>query len=76
MLPWEVLCGAAGIGLVAGVLIGAVGVGGIIIVPTLIELPGISVQTAIAVRDVRTERLRMYTHTAACTGAHVQTDHT
>lgn len=49
MLPWAVLCGAAGVGLVAGVLIGAVGVGGIIIVPTLIEFPNISVQTAIAV---------------------------
>lgn len=51
MLPDYVLCSAAAIGLVAGVLIGSVGVGGIIIVPTLIELPGISVQTAIAVRD-------------------------
>eukprot|EP00037_Helgoeca_nana_P004394 m.45299 g.45299 ORF g.45299 m.45299 type:complete len:292 (+) comp15183_c0_seq1:286-1161(+) len=48
MLPTFVLCSAVGIGLVAGVLIGSVGVGGIVIVPTLIELPGISVQTAIA----------------------------
>lgn len=50
MLPTFVLCSAVGIGLVVGVLIGSVGVGGIVIVPTLIELPGISVQTAIAVR--------------------------
>ena len=36
-----VLGAAAGIGLAAGVLIGAIGVGGIILVPSLIELPTI-----------------------------------
>eukprot|EP00038_Savillea_parva_P031026 m.82357 g.82357 ORF g.82357 m.82357 type:complete len:311 (+) comp9460_c0_seq1:277-1209(+) len=48
MLATWVLCTSAAVGLVAGVLIGSVGVGGIIIVPTLIELPDVSVQTAIA----------------------------
>ena len=52
MLATWVLCTSAAVGLVAGVLIGSVGVGGIIIVPTLIELPDISVQTAIAVSRV------------------------
>lgn len=36
-----VLGAAAGLGLAAGVLIGAIGVGGIILVPSLIELPSI-----------------------------------
>ena len=39
---------AAAIGALAGLLIGAVGVGGIVLVPTLIQLPGIEVQVAIA----------------------------
>eukprot|EP00041_Stephanoeca_diplocostata_P021185 m.488042 g.488042 ORF g.488042 m.488042 type:complete len:295 (-) comp21761_c0_seq7:39-923(-) len=49
MLPPGVLGASAGIGLLAGILIGSVGVGGIIIVPSLIEFKGyIDVQTAIA----------------------------
>lgn len=46
MLPAGVLASASAIGLVAGVLIGTVGVGGIIIVPSLLEFPEIGVQTA------------------------------
>ena len=49
MLAGWILGSAVGLGLVAGMLIGAVGVGGIILVPSLIEFPGIDVQTAIAV---------------------------
>eukprot|EP00040_Diaphanoeca_grandis_P028905 m.168190 g.168190 ORF g.168190 m.168190 type:complete len:304 (-) comp31501_c1_seq1:97-1008(-) len=48
MLAAWILGAAVGIGFVAGILIGAVGVGGIVIVPSLIEFPGISAQTAIA----------------------------
>jgi uncharacterized membrane protein YfcA len=39
MLPAWVLLAAAGLGLAAGLLIGAIGVGGVILVPCLIELP-------------------------------------
>eukprot|EP00049_Salpingoeca_infusionum_P020352 m.363906 g.363906 ORF g.363906 m.363906 type:complete len:378 (+) comp24618_c0_seq1:62-1195(+) len=42
------LASAFGIGLFAGLLIGVVGVGGIVLVPLLILLPGIEVQGAIA----------------------------
>eukprot|EP00911_Craspedida_sp_UC1_P000855 UC1_evm2s650 len=45
--PW-VLGASSAIGLLAGLLIGAVGVGGIVLVPVLILLPNLSVQTAIA----------------------------
>jgi len=47
-LDWWVLLVAALTGCCAGALIGMVGVGGIIIVPVLIQLPGISTKTAIA----------------------------
>lgn len=39
---------SAAVGAAAGLLIGAVGVGGIILVPSLIQLPGITVQASIA----------------------------
>jgi uncharacterized membrane protein YfcA len=48
MLPAGVLVVAAGAGVVAGVLIGSVGVGGIIIVPILIQSSAVDVQMAIA----------------------------
>lgn len=35
---------AAGIGGVAGIFIGMIGIGGILLVPALIQLPGISVR--------------------------------
>lgn len=48
MLPAIVLVVAAAAGVVAGVLIGSVGVGGIIIVPILIQFSAVDVQMAIA----------------------------
>ena len=36
------------LGIAAGLLIGCIGVGGVILVPVLIELPGISIKTAVA----------------------------
>jgi uncharacterized membrane protein YfcA len=48
MLPASVLVVAAVAGVVAGVLIGSVGVGGIIIVPILIQSDAVDVQMAIA----------------------------
>ena len=48
MLPAGVLLVAAAAGVVAGVLIGSVGVGGIIIVPILIQSSEVDVQMAIA----------------------------
>eukprot|EP00729_Bicosta_minor_P009005 gene9005-23744_t len=41
MLPAAVLGASVGIGLAAGCLIGAVGVGGIIVVPSLIEFQSV-----------------------------------
>ena len=40
-LPGWVLATSSGVGLVAGGLIGCVGVGGVILVPSLIQLPGV-----------------------------------
>ena len=48
MLPAGVLLLSAGVGVLAGLLIGAIGVGGIIIVPILTLLDEIDIQTAIA----------------------------
>ena len=48
VLPVPVLAGALGIGAVAGLLIGSVGVGGIVLVPSLVQFRDIDVQTAIA----------------------------
>eukprot|EP00730_Choanoeca_flexa_P019906 TRINITY_DN9737_c0_g1_i3.p1 TRINITY_DN9737_c0_g1~~TRINITY_DN9737_c0_g1_i3.p1 ORF type:complete len:295 (+),score=62.97 TRINITY_DN9737_c0_g1_i3:153-1037(+) len=48
MLSSAVLGASAGIGAAAGLLIGSIGVGGIVLVPSLIQLPDINVQTAIA----------------------------
>jgi uncharacterized protein len=44
MLPGAVLGASAAIGLAAGSLIGAVGVGGIIVVPSLIEFQSVDEQ--------------------------------
>eukprot|EP00039_Didymoeca_costata_P005755 m.84296 g.84296 ORF g.84296 m.84296 type:complete len:296 (-) comp12959_c0_seq7:1417-2304(-) len=48
MLAGWILAVSAFVGLMAGVLIGSVGVGGIIIVPILVELPDIDIHVAIA----------------------------
>ena len=45
--PWVLAVGAAS-GAAAGLLIGSVGVGGIILVPILIQVPGIQVKSAVA----------------------------
>jgi len=49
MLETWILVVSVFVGLAGGTLIGAVGVGGIIIVPILVELPGIKIYKAIAV---------------------------
>ena len=47
-LPGWVLLFSSGVGVIAGILIGAIGVGGIVIVPALTLLNQIDIQTAIA----------------------------
>ena len=46
-LPGWVLAVSSGVGLVAGGLIGCVGVGGVILVPSLIQLPGVDIKRAV-----------------------------
>lgn len=47
-LSGTVVAVALGTGAVAGVLIGSIGVGGIVVVPVLLELPGMEVDEAVA----------------------------
>ena len=66
MLPAWILAVSAGVGLVGGILIGAVGVGGIIIVPSLVELPGVEIYQAIAVMFAEYHRCCRCRYYAQC----------